>query len=80
MTRAEAEQRALRLNAEHPDRATHRWFVRGGGDEWSVARVAIPGGRPLDPLSETTESRPRPPLADDPRPTFVRDVGGPYLG
>jgi len=78
MTRDEAAQRAADLNREHPDRATHRWLAREAADGWQVARVALPKGMRLDPLRTTAEARPRPPQAPDPRPAFIRDVGGPY--
>jgi hypothetical protein len=42
MRKDEAEARSEQLNREHPDRATHRWFPRGGAEgEWTVARVAV---------------------------------------
>jgi hypothetical protein len=76
MTRKEALDEARRLSEEHPDRATHSWIPRQGADgAWSVAKLAIP---PTRPLGTTQESKPRPPQADDPRPAFWRDVGGPY--
>ena len=80
MTRNEAEQRAAQLNAEHPERARYRWLVRASSEAFDVARVALPPGVRIDPVKETTEARPRPPQADDPRPAFFRDVGGPYAG
>ena len=76
MTREEAELRAAQLNAEHPDRATNRWIVKEGGEGWDVARVALPPGMRLDPVKETTEARPKPPQAPDPRTPFERNVGG----
>lgn len=30
------------------------------------------------PVEETTEAKPKPPQADDPRPSLWRNVGGPY--
>lgn len=30
----------------------------------------------LGALTTTTEAKPRPPIADDPRPSFQRNVGG----
>ena len=80
MTRDEADRRAAELNREHPERAQYRWLVRESGGDFAVARVALPPGVRIDPLSETSEARPRPPQADDPRPAFFRDVGGPYAG
>lgn len=80
MTREQAEAHAVQLNAEHPDRATNRWIVNEGEDGWTVARVALPPGLRVDPVKETTEARPRPELAPDPRSAFIRNVGGPYGG
>jgi hypothetical protein len=80
MTRAEAVHRAKSLNAEHPDRASYRWMARTAGENWEVVRVAIPGGVRLDPLQATVESRPRPQPAEDPRPLFDKNVGGPWVG
>ena len=80
MTREEAEQHAAQLNAEHPDRAGNRWIVKEGDGEWQVARVELPPGMRIDPVKETTEARPKPELAPDPRSAFIRNVGGPYAG
>ena len=33
---------------------------------------------PTQPEKTTTEAKPKPPQADDPRPALWRDVGGPY--
>jgi hypothetical protein len=33
---------------------------------------------PRGPVKETTEAKPKPPQADDPRPSMWRNVGGPY--
>lgn len=80
MTHEEARDACARLQREHPDRTTHTWLPRetAGGD-WEVARVAKPfPGR--GPAVATTESKPKPPQPDDPRPAQWRDVGGPYGG
>ncbi len=80
MTRAEAEQERDRLTREHPDRATHRWMARADdAGDWSVVKVGIPPTGRVDPLKATTESKPRPPQADDPRSAYDRNVGGPYM-
>jgi len=78
MTRNDAVERAATLNAEHPDRGRYRWMARQAQDEWEVVRLAIPGGVRLDPLHAAVESRPRPQPADDPRPLFDKNVGGPW--
>jgi hypothetical protein len=76
MTRDEAKAECSRLALEHPDRATHSWLPREGAPgEWSVVKVGIPGSRPLGTMQE---AKPKPPMADDPRPALWRDVGGPY--
>jgi hypothetical protein len=41
-------------------------------------KVKLPPGMEIEPLGETTEAKPKPPQADDPRPSFHRNVGGPY--
>ena len=73
MTREEAEAGAARLNAEHPERAAYRWMARRAAGGWEVARVKLPKGLDVRPLKPTTEARPRPPMADDPRPPVHRD-------
>jgi hypothetical protein len=76
MTHDEAVAEAARLTREHPDRATHSWLAREAAPgDWKVVKVGVPGNRPLGSIQE---SKPRPPLADDPRPPLWRDVGGPY--
>ncbi len=68
MTRDEAEREAERLQAEHPERATHHFFARESPDGgWHVARVAIPDQLRRPELRETIESKPQPSPADDPR-------------
>lgn len=79
MTRTEAEQERDRLTREHPDRATHRWMARADdGGVWSVVKVGMPPGTRVDPLSETTEAKPKPPVRDDPRSAIGRTL--PYHG
>jgi hypothetical protein len=75
VTREEAKQLCERLTREHPDRATHAWIARQepSGD-WSVAKVKLPDGITRDPLKATTEAKPRPPEADDPRPAIFRNI------
>ncbi|HYP48216.1 MAG TPA: hypothetical protein VEQ61_06220 [Thermoleophilaceae bacterium] len=81
MTRSEAEASAKRLAEEHPDRATHRWVAREDPDgSWSVVKVKLPPGMRVEPLSTTVEAKPKPPQPGDPRPTYDRDVGGPWIG
>ena len=78
MTRAQAEANAAQLNLEHPDRGRYRWLARERDGQWDVARVTVPGGVRLDPLKQGVVAKPRPTEAPDPRPAFIRNVGGPY--
>jgi hypothetical protein len=78
MTREQAEEHAAQLNAEHPERASNRWIVKEDQDGWTVARVSLPPGMRIDPVKETTESRPTPPHPADPRSPFEQNVGGLY--
>jgi hypothetical protein len=78
MTREEALAECGRLAREHNDRATHSWLPRElAPGEWAVVKVGVPTQRSL---GTHLEARPRPDHADDPRPAFFRDVGGPYAG
>jgi len=81
MTRDEAGAAARKFGAEHVDRATHRWVPRetAGGD-WEVAKIPVPSGMRVDPLSTSIEAKPKPPQPDDPRPSYDRNVGGPWVG
>jgi hypothetical protein len=77
MTRSEAEERARQLQAEDPERATHRFFAReSAGGEWEVARVEIPPQIRRGTLTETVEAKPRPSPADDPRTGNERRLPG----
>lgn len=80
MTCAEAEAESRRLQAEHRERATHQWFAKDEGNRsWVVVRVQAPPGTRVDPLTATTEAKPKPPQADDPR-TYSRNVGSDWVG
>lgn len=77
MTRSEAEQRARQLQAEHPDRETHRFVAReAAGGDWEVARVQLPEQLRRGPLTETVAATPQPSQADDPRTGHERRVPG----
>ena len=77
MTRAEALERARRLQENDPDRETHRFIARAGtAGEWEVARLEVPASLRRGKLTETTEARPRPPTADDPRTGNERRAPG----
>jgi hypothetical protein len=80
MTREEAQLECERLTAEHPDRETHRFVPRKAEDgTWSVAKIGLP---PADNAALTAETRAdeKPTTADDPRDSFSRNVGGPWVG
>jgi hypothetical protein len=74
MTRDEATAEAKRLTAEHPDRETHTWIAREASAGWEIVKVRVPGGVRRDPLKATTEAKPKPPDADDPRPAIFRNI------
>ena len=68
MTRAEAEEQALRLQAEHPERAIRQFVAREASDgRWEVASVVVPERLRRAPLTPTIDASPRPSPADDPR-------------
>ena len=74
MTREEAEARCAELNAAREEGDPGHWLTREGEDGWEVVRVNVPGLAERGPLKETTEARPRPPTADDPRPSSIQQV------
>jgi hypothetical protein len=75
--RSEAEQLAQQLQAEHPDRATHRFVARRSDDgDWEVAKVFLPEALRSGPFKETIAAEPRPSPADDPRTVHERNVPG----
>jgi hypothetical protein len=80
MTREDATERATALNAEHPERGRYRWMVQETESDWQVVRIAVPGAVRIDPLTTTVESGARPQPAEDPRPLFDKNVGGPWVG
>jgi hypothetical protein len=77
VTRPEAEEQARRLQAEHPDRATHRFVAREASDgAWEVVKVRLPTALRRDPLTPTIAATPRPSPADDPRTGHERRAPG----
>jgi hypothetical protein len=68
VTRAEAEERARTLQAEDPERDTHRFIARPDSEGgWQVVKVEVPRRLRHGKLTPTTEERPRPSHPDDPR-------------
>jgi hypothetical protein len=68
VTRAEAEERARSLQAEDPERDSHRFIARPAPDgDWQVVKVELPKHLRNEKLTSTIESRPRPTHPDDPR-------------
>lgn len=81
VTRAEAEERARRLQAEDPQRDTHRFIARPAPDGgWQVVKVELPQGVRHGKLTPTVETRPQPSHPDDPRTGHERRVPGPPGG
>ena len=77
MNRAEAKELAARLQAEHEDRATHRFVARRNPDgSWSVAKVLLPKPLRTRPIKTTIEAKPRPPYPDDVRDGHERRAPG----
>ena len=74
MTEAEARLRCEELNAELGHREVP-WTVRelAAGD-WRPVRARVPGLPEREPYKATTEAKPKPPQADDPRDAFQRNV------
>lgn len=55
MDRQEADALCAKLAAEHSDRKTHRWIVRGDDEAgWSVVKIGLP---PLVKNKLTAEGR-----------------------
>jgi hypothetical protein len=61
------------------DRQKHVLRTTDGDGKERVVRVKLPPGMRIDPVKETSEAKPQPAPADDPRPTFHRNAGG-YAG
>ncbi len=79
MRRQEVECEVERLNREHPEREAYRWMARSNDDdEWSIVRVPTKPGAKIDPLKATTEAKPQPQQADDPRSAQQRNA--PWAG
>jgi len=74
MDREQAERERQRLAAEHPE-AT--WLVseRAPGD-FQLVKVGL---TPTDPQGSTTEARPKPDYAGDPRNVLETNRGGNWV-
>jgi hypothetical protein len=74
VTEADARRRCEELNAELPH-GEAPWIVRevSPGD-WRPARARVPGLPQREPYKATTEAKPKPQQADDPRTTFEQNV------
>ena len=75
-----SEQRAKEICAHlavtHNDRETHQWMPRRADSGWQVVKIALPP--PADNLKTETRADERPDVADDPRSSISRNLGGPY--
>lgn len=77
MTRQAAQREAQRRNAQLNSASRHCWFVQPvDGSGWTLVKVSGLPASVLGALTTTTEAKPRPPIADDPRPSFEQNVGG----
>jgi hypothetical protein len=72
---AAAEAKAGRLNAEHPERERFRWvaFPHKNG-AWTV--IKTPRSKRVDPLTATTEAKPKPREQEPPWGGPVTDLPG----
>jgi hypothetical protein len=77
VTRAEADERARMLQAEDPQRDTHRFIARPAPDGgWQVVKLELPQGLRHRKLTPMVEARPQPSHLDDPRTGHERRVPG----
>jgi hypothetical protein len=77
MNRTEAQTLAARLQAQHADRASHRFFARRMNDgSWSVAKMLIPRALKHRALQTTTDHQPPQAFADDTRSGHETRVPG----
>jgi hypothetical protein len=68
MDRAAAENRAARLQAEHPDRDNHRFLARQKSDgSWSVTKLRVPAALRNAPMKTTPQHAAPREFADDRR-------------
>lgn len=71
-----AQAMCRRLAETHPDRHTHQWMPRQTDAGWQVVKIAI--APPKDSLRTETRADEKPPAGDDPRSSYIRDVGSPW--
>ncbi len=60
MSEQEAKERCERLALEHPDRLTHRWVPAKQGEDWVVAKIALPPTAAGTPEIRADEKPPTP--------------------
>ena len=58
------------------ERQKHILRTTDGDGKERVVRVKLPPGMRIDPVGETTEAKPQPAPADDPRSAFDKNAGG----
>jgi hypothetical protein len=73
-TRAEAEEYCRERERDDPGGS---WLAFEADGRWTAVRTDLP--RQENPSGAATESKPKPPQADDPRSAPSRDAG-PYIG
>ena len=61
-----------RMPQHEPDNRKHELKTQNG----QKFKVKLPPGMDIKPLGATTEAKPKPAPADDPRSAFVKNAGG----
>jgi hypothetical protein len=73
MTEAEARTEAAKRNAEGTEPGF--WAAqREDGDAWRVVRLSGVGLKRTRPAGSHSESKPKPPQPDDPRPAIFQNL------
>lgn len=68
MNQSDAETEAARLQTEHADCASYRFFAkRTSEDSWTVSKLRLPGRLSAAPTKTTAEHPPHHPYAIDTR-------------
>ena len=65
---------------QHQPDKRHKQVLRTTDEDGNerVVHVKLPPGIRIDPMTATTEAKPKPAPADDPRSSLHRNVGGAY--